>query len=160
MRTKDIVHGNAGFTVIELTALLAILAVLTGSFLPAVQRLQDAAARMARTQSLAGLAGEIEALGAESRAGAQTFFLDLGAAVAGSDTAPAAPLLDPLSPFCDADAELAGLRSEIERRLDARQLPAVQRKQLTGMRGAIDELLPAVQRLGDIVRAADGPCPR
>ncbi|MEW6270700.1 MAG: hypothetical protein AB1689_15565 [Thermodesulfobacteriota bacterium] len=159
MSARVTIRGNRGFTVIELTALIAIVAVLAGSFLPAVQKLQGAAAVMERNQTLAPLAREILAFEDETRGGAQTFFLDLGGAVAEAEGEPVAAPLGSLASFCDADAKLVELRAEIERRLGARQLPAVQRKHLTGVQGAIDELLPAVQRLGDLVRGTTaGPC--
>lgn len=159
MNARNRIRNHAGFTLIELTALIAIVAVLTGSLLPAVQRLESTASRMQKHPKLAALAGEILALEAEARSGAQSFFLDLGAAAAEPGAVPAPASLDALEPFCDADLELAGLRSEIERRLSAASLGKTQRKRLTAVGGAIDELLPAVQRLGDLVRgSAESPC--
>ncbi|HEY8518343.1 MAG TPA: type II secretion system protein [Candidatus Binatia bacterium] len=161
MNARNRIRRQAGFTLIELTALIAIVAVLVGTLLPAVQRLETTATAMKRNPKLADLAGEILALQDEARSGAQTFFLDLGAAAADTDDPRAIASLDALEPFCDADVRLASLRKEVDRRGAASSLPKAQRKHLAEVSGAIDDLLPAVQRLGDLVRAsAHSPCAR
>ncbi len=116
MNARNRIRSHAGFTLIELTALIAIVAVLTGSLLPVAQNLETSANRLQRSPKHAEIAGKILALQAEARGGAQTFFLDLGAAAADPGAAPAPAPLDALETFCDADVELEDLRSEIERR--------------------------------------------
>lgn len=98
MNARNRIRSHAGFTLIELTALIAIVAVLTGSLLPVAQNLDTSANRLQRSPKHAEVAGKILALQAEARGGAQTFFLDLGAAAADPGAAPAPARSTPSRP--------------------------------------------------------------
>ena len=84
---------------------------------------------------------------------AKSFLASLGNAAKGSELGDIP--VDSLKFFCTGDASVKTFQGRIERLLDM-NLPAVQRRLLTDTQDALEELLPYIEQLGDVLRQRGG----
>jgi hypothetical protein len=167
MKTRLQFRPQGGFvvlaTLVELLVVIAIIGVLIDKVEPDAEKVQKAAARMADYRDLAPLAAQILQFSQAAASNTHAFTLSLATdaeATRDSGAATAEVNVDSLKFFCDADTKLTDLQNQVNGLLAAEDDSSEEHELLEKTKDALDAELPAMQKLGHLLRSKAGSlCP-